>query len=516
VSDIMPVLGGPGTAGVTFLFVSCALLLTARGLRRGLRAAWLSTIGLILISIGIRLVHDSNDVAVIAPALVTAWLASRADCFPVTQAASAVRRSIVIGVGGTLSALGIAVALAVTFDQADVDDAIAAAAPRLGGVNSLPLDYGGQLASLALAFVGLCLLIGTLWPLLSPLRSAPTNTDSRRSSRERASHIINRYGGDTLAYFALRDDKTWFFTRKSLVAYAVKRGVCVVSPDPVGPISERALVWGDFIRFAEENGWSVTILGASAEWLPIYEASGLRPVYLGDEAIIPCQTFSLEGRAMRSVRQAHSRVRRANYSVELYDPATIDEGLRTELIALATLCRHGKFERGFSMTLSRLFELDDLGLMLSVAYDANGVPQAFIQWVPCAGGWSLDVMRRNTSAEITNGLIEFLIIESVQNFASQGLTRVGLNFSVFRNIISGETEHWTARVAQKLLHASASQTQIESLWRFNAKFSPVWEPRYAVLGTFDSFAAQSVVMAGAEGITELPLVGRFMTGMARC
>ena len=54
---------------------------------------------------------------------------------------------------------------------------------------------------------------------------------------------------------------------------------------------------------------------------------------------------------------------------------------------------------------------------------------------------------------------------------------------------------------------------MESLWRFDAKLGPEWVPRDAGLGGVDAMAAQGVVMAGAEGLTELPFVGRFMTGM---
>ena len=47
--------------------------------------------------------------------------------------------------------------------------------------------------------------------------------------------------------------------------------------------------------------------------------------------------------------------------------------------------RQGAAERGpFSMTLSRVFDRADTGLLLSVALDPDGRPQAFCQWVPSA------------------------------------------------------------------------------------------------------------------------------------
>ena len=43
-------------------------------------------------------------------------------------------------------------------------------------------------------------------------------------------------------------------------------------------------------------------------WLPIYRAAGLTDIYMGDEAIVDCQTFSLKGKSMKSLRGAYNRV----------------------------------------------------------------------------------------------------------------------------------------------------------------------------------------------------------------
>lgn len=52
--------------------------------------------------------------------------------------------------------------------------------------------------------------------------------------------------------------------------------------------------------------------------------------------------------------------------------------------------------------------------------------------------------------------------------------------------------------------------QIESLWRYNEKYKPCWRPRYAVLDAVEPIPAHSIAIADAEGVSELPLVGRFL------
>ncbi len=53
------------------------------------------------------------------------------------------------------------------------------------------------------------------------------------------------------------------------------------------------------------------VMGAGEEAGTIYARHGLDALELGDEAIVEVADFSLEGRAMRVVRQAHNRVGRA-------------------------------------------------------------------------------------------------------------------------------------------------------------------------------------------------------------
>jgi lysyl-tRNA synthetase class 2 len=174
--------------------------------------------------------------------------------------------------------------------------------------------------------------------------------------------------------------------------------------------------------------------------------------------------------------------------------------------------RRGEIERGFSMTLSRLFDPADTGLMLAVARRSDGRVGGFIQWMPAADidGWSLDVMRRSTEADTPNGITDFLILETIQHIAAQGGHGLALNFAVLRTVVSGEQNGVAVRVGRSLLNKVSDHAQLESLWRFNAKYYPVWRPRYVVLDSVEFRLTQGLVMAGAEGVNKVPVVGRYL------
>ena len=52
--------------------------------------------------------------------------------------------------------------------------------------------------------------------------------------------------------------------------------------------------------------------------------------------------------------------------------------------------------------------------------------------------------------------------------------------------------------------------QIESLWRFSAKYEPEWIGRYLVFGSVEHIFAVGLAVARAESWWELPLIGRHL------
>ncbi|MEQ4715353.1 phosphatidylglycerol lysyltransferase domain-containing protein [Nonomuraea sp. B19D2] len=103
----------------------------------------------------------------------------------------------------------------------------------------------------------------------------------------------------------------------------------------------------------------------------------------------------------------------------------------------------------------------------------------FVPWGP--HGISLDLMRRDRDAE--PGLNELLIVKTLQAAPALGIAQVSLNFAMFRAVLArGERlgAGPVLRAWRALLIFLSHWFQIESLYRFNAKFRPIWEPRFVV------------------------------------
>jgi lysyl-tRNA synthetase class 2 len=91
-------------------------------------------------------------------------------------------------------------------------------------------------------------------------------------------------------------------------------------------------------------------------------------------------------------------------------------------------------------------------------------------------------MRRDP--ETPNGLTEFLVVKAIELLREREIEEISLNFAAFAKWMHSP-EKASERALGRLVALGNPFFQIESLYRFNAKFFPRWEPRYLVYeGTF--------------------------------
>ncbi|MEV6838152.1 phosphatidylglycerol lysyltransferase domain-containing protein [Streptomyces sp. NPDC051133] len=329
-------------------------------------------------------------------------------------------------------------------------------------------------------------------------------------SRLRA--LLDRHGDrDSLGYFALRRDKAAIFSPsgKAAVTYRVVGGVSLASGDPIGDPEAWPGAIDAWLAEARRHAWTPAVMGASEEAGTVYARHGLDALELGDEAIVDLADFTLEGRAMRVVRQAHNRVKRAGYTVRIRRHEDIPEEEMAHLVDRADHWRDGATERGFSMALGRLGDPADGRCVMLECRDANDEPRALLSFVPWGEhGLSLDLMRRDRACE--NGLMEYMVVELLVQAEELGIQRVSLNFAMFRSVFERGSRLGAGpvlRVWRSTLTFFSRWWQIESLYRANAKYRPVWEPRFLLFAKSSDIPRIGLASAQAEGFLTLPRLG---------
>lgn len=313
---------------------------------------------------------------------------------------------------------------------------------------------------------------------------------------------------DSLGYFATRRDKADIFSpaKDSAIAYRVVNGVSLASGDPLGDPADWPGAIKVWLAEARTYGWSPAVLSASEEAAHAYVDAGLRALSMGDEAIIDVADFTLEGRTMRPVRQAVTRVQRAGYHAEVVRHGDLSPEALSEYVGLAEKWRGAQTERGFSMALGRLGDPADARCVMVIARDADGDVRGLLSFAPWGvRGVSLDLMRRDP--ESVNGLMEFMVASLVDACGDLGVHRISLNFAMFREIFS-DAERVGAgpvlRLTNALLTAASRFWQLESLYQSNEKYLPRWSPRLICYSRGASLAQVLLAAGTAEGFLPAP------------
>jgi lysyl-tRNA synthetase class 2 len=336
---------------------------------------------------------------------------------------------------------------------------------------------------------------------------------------ERLRELLDRQGSrDSLGYFALRRDKAvvWSPTGKAAITYRVVQGVALASGDPIGDPEAWPGVMCAYRGLVDEYGWTPAVIGCSELGATVFKREcDLAAIELGDEAIVDVSAFSLEGRPMRGVRQACTRVGRAGYDVQVRRARDIDPDEFASLLRQAEAWRGAAVERGFSMALSRLGDRADRECVVATAHQ-DGVLRGMLHFVPWgADGLSLDLMRRDRSAD--NGLNELMIVKVIEACPTLDVTRVSLNFAVFRDAIERGEKIGAGPVLRAwrgLLLFASRWWQIESLYRFNVKFRPDWQPRFLSYPATRDLPRIAVAALEAEAFLVRPHILKRLLGRA--
>jgi lysyl-tRNA synthetase, class II len=330
--------------------------------------------------------------------------------------------------------------------------------------------------------LGLFTLLVAAYRFLRPAR--PISRLSR-TDEDRIRALLVKHGDqDSLGYFALRDDKSiiWSPSGKACIGYRVLSGVMLASGDPIGDPEAWPGVIHAFLDEAAAHAWVPAVIGCSELGAKVWcREAGMTALELGDEAVVNVADFTLQGRAMRNVRQMVSRVCQKGYRAEVRRVCDIPKPEIERLVRRADNWRGSPTERGFSMALGRVGARED-GCCVVATATQDGVLRALLHFVPWGtDGLSLDLMRRDRSA--APGLNDFLIVEAIKAASDLGVKRVSLNFAVFRAALArGERigAGPVLRAWRGFLLFLSRWFQIESLYKFNAKFSPEWTPRFLV------------------------------------
>ncbi|MFE5511857.1 phosphatidylglycerol lysyltransferase domain-containing protein [Streptomyces sp. NPDC056529] len=523
VAEVLPGTLGPLSAALS-LSAGVLLLLLAHGLKRHKRRAWRAAVVLLPLGATAQFVWRHSVLgALLSLALLALLLRHRGQFAALPDPRSrwrALANFVVMGAGSI--ALGLVIVSAHprrVIGSPSLTDRLEHVLYGLLGVEG-PVGYTDGVdwtVGYSLGALGMLTALTTVYLAFRPEHPAARLTDDDET-RLRA--LLDRHGGrDSLGHFALRRDKGVIFSPsgKAAVCYRVVSGVMLASGDPIGDVE----AWpGAIERFMDEakiHSWTPAVMGCSETGGQVWtRETGLDALELGDEAVVDVADFSLSGRAMRNVRQMVTRIERNGYTTRVRRVRDLDDAELERVRRAAADWRGTDTERGFSMALGRIGAPGDGDAVIATAHKTDdtgtadspyGDLKAIIHFVPWGrDGMSLELMRRDRSAD--PGMNELLIVAALQASPALGIARVSLNFAMFRAALARGEKIGAGpvlRLWRGLLVFLSRWFQIESLYKFNAKFRPRWEPRFVVYRTSRDLPRIGFAAMQAEGFVNLSL-----------
>ncbi len=462
----------------TFTLIAGALLLvTAWGLRRGKRRAFVAALFLCALSVPVNVLKALDvEEASIAAALLFA-LGVSGDAFRVRS------RALTLGAlrsWGTAAVIGLLVYAVVgcwivegTFGPgASLVRAIEEAAYRLVGIGGPALVLARTLPPAesrvvewfleSLPALGLILLVA-----LAVLALRPAAHRGRHGAEvRRVAELVREHGDSSVAAFALGSGIDYFFSanQRAVIAYRFEADTLLAVGDPIGPLEELPALLDAFEQHCRTRDWQFAFFQARPERLPLYHARGWRALHIGEDPVLWTDRFSLEGSAIAEVRRAVRRVEGAGVVARVFfpgagafDPHHDPDGLLAQMrdISSEWLRTRNGGEKGFCMGRFDPARLPQSPL--AVAWDAaRQRVEAFVTWepIPARRGWALDLMRRR--GDSPSGVMEFLIVRSLEAARARGDALLSLSLSALVSVEEPPLTPESAAAATADAEAAAS------------------------------------------------------------
>lgn len=480
-----------------------ALLLLARGLWRHKRVAWALSILALVISAISHLTKGLDWEEASLAASLAIWLGCIRRSFYAQSDAPSIRQGLAVLGGALLFTMAYGVLgfylldnhFKIDFGLTDAIQQTLAMFLEFDDTGLIPVTRFGHWFANSIYLVG----AGTMgFALFALLRPALLRKPATVIERTRAKAIVTQWGRSSLARFTLFDDKAyWFSPGGSVIAYALVGRVAVALGDPIGPPLDISTAISSFQEYCSRNDWRAAFFQTMPDYREAYLAAGMETLCVGQEAIVPLSTFTLQGRENKSLRGHVNRLRKAGYTTELC-PAPHSEALMAELRTVSEqwLRQQQGGEKRFALGWFDETYLQDGPVF--VVRSPEGSIEAFANLIPEYGvnEATIDLMRRRQDA--ASGTMDLLLVGLFEWAKEQGFDTFNLGLSPLMGVGEGEDASPTERALHFVYENANRFYSYKGLYEYKSKFQPEWSPRYLVYPSAASLPAVAYAIVQAN------------------
>ncbi|MBS3028447.1 MAG: bifunctional lysylphosphatidylglycerol flippase/synthetase MprF [Dolichospermum sp. DET50] len=480
------------------------LLTLATNLLRRKKAAWLLTIGLLIISIISHLLKGWDYEESILCGILLCQLVFMRHVFTAKSDRPSIARGVRVLIGAVIFTLAYGTIGFYLLDHKFSHDfnlltAILQTLAMFFTEDNWGLEPKTRFAIFFINSIYIIAASTISFALLMLLQPVFLRYPATLKDHQKAQEIVEQYGHSSLAAFTLLSDKNYYFSPsgQSIIAYVPKGRGAIALGDPIGPVTDREETIIGFQQFCLLNDWYPAFYQTLPDNIELYTSLGFKVIKIGEEAIIDLKTFTLQGKAGKNFRPSIHRLTKLGYQIQFYQPPISNDLLhKLKPVSDEWLKMLRSSEKRFS--LGWFDEAYLRKYQIVVVYNSQGKIVAFANIVPGFGinEVTIDLMRYRPSIE--NGTMDFLFVSILQYFQNQGCEGFNFGLSALAGVGKTPESRRLERVLNYLYQHLNKFYNFKGLHAYKDKFRPRWESRYLVYPSLTALPDVVVALIRAD------------------
>lgn len=298
-------------------------------------------------------------------------------------------------------------------------------------------------------------------------------------NRSNAENLVKEYGNSSLDYFKLTEEKQFYFSEDvhGFVSFRTANGFAVVLEEPVCLERDKTDLIREFDHYCQQNNLKTCYYRVDEGGLPYFNVLKKQKLFIGQDAIVDTEKFSLTGKDKKSIRNSINGLEKSGYYAEiLYAPHPEEIISQIKNVSDLWLTESDKKEIVFAEGIFNTETVKNEDLIL--IWNDKRKCVAFLNIIPhCAPNeCSYDMVRK--TEEAPSGSIDLLIVKLVEYAKSKNLQYINMGMTPMAGM--QQPTNTAEDVLQFAYQRVGSFKSYQTLRNFKEKYASTWENKYLV------------------------------------
>ena len=281
-----------------------------------------------------------------------------------------------------------------------------------------------------------------------------------------------------ISNLALLGDKRFLFSAsgESFLMFGVRGRSWIALGAPVGRRDERLELLWRFRELADAHAARPGLYALDADDLPDVVELGFSIQKLGESALTPLETFSLDGRRRGNLRRAWRKAAEEGATFSVVAPADVPALLpQLREVSDVWLDSHAGGEKSFSLGAFRDRYVAEFPVAV-VRWEGRIVAFATLWTTPSKEAFSIDLMRYVEAGP--RNIMDYLFVELMAWGAAEDYAAFDFGMAPLSGLDDRPLAPMLSRVGRLIFDRGEEVYNFQGVRRYKDKYDPLWQPRY--------------------------------------